>query len=174
MADDQKLLHLMARQMYQSPLVGSATVVQHLTNLLHTILKMEEYEAAVCRQFPQLLIAVLGMIINFLHGKESLIGAEEPLQLLSTIEEQPEAAILDQLLRLETFCYGEGFWPEFLSFIFLCPPCPLCVVFLFACLYALQGFKASIAKSGPNHSRAAGPLLFHCLPRQELKWEEQK
>lgn len=99
----------MAKQIYQSPLVESATKVvrtnhllsgfllprvisrrscilqksresdlhpslfqQHLTSLLHAILRMEDYKAAVRHNFPQLLIALLGMVINFHYDQEFL------------------------------------------------------------------------------------------------------
>ncbi|CAI5788131.1 XP_034974734.1uncharacterized protein LOC118086845 [Podarcis lilfordi] len=71
-ADQEQLLHLMAEQLYQSPLKESATQVEHLTSLLHTIFRMEEYKAAVCWNFPQLLIALLGMVVNFHYDQEFL------------------------------------------------------------------------------------------------------
>ncbi|XP_060138691.1 maestro heat-like repeat-containing protein family member 7 [Zootoca vivipara] len=71
-ADQEQLLHLMAEQLYQSPLAESATQVQHLSSLLHAILRMEVYKAAVRRNFPQLLIALLGMVVNFHYDQEFL------------------------------------------------------------------------------------------------------
>ncbi|CAI5783031.1 XP_034990945.1uncharacterized protein LOC118094538 [Podarcis lilfordi] len=106
-ADPEKLIHLMAKQIYQSPLVESATKVQHLTSLLHAILRMEDYKAAVRHNFPQLLIALLGMVINFHYDQEFLGGAKEVLHLLlGTTGEQVEAAIVDQLFCRETFSQG--------------------------------------------------------------------
>ncbi|XP_060124579.1 uncharacterized protein LOC132591210 [Zootoca vivipara] len=106
-ADQEQLLHLMAEQLYQSPLAESATQVQHLTSLLHTILRMEVYKAAVRRNFPQLLIALLGMVVNFHYDQEFLGGAKEVLHLLlGTTGEQVEAAIVDQLFCRENFSQG--------------------------------------------------------------------
>ncbi|XP_034974737.2 uncharacterized protein LOC118086849 [Zootoca vivipara] len=82
LADQEQLLHLMAEQLYQSPLAESSTQVQHLTSLLHAILRMEEYKAAVRHNFPQLLIALLGMVVNFHYDQEFLGGAKEVLHLL--------------------------------------------------------------------------------------------
>ncbi|CAI5794261.1 Hypothetical predicted protein [Podarcis lilfordi] len=45
LADQQQLLHLKAEQLHQSPLAESATAVQHLTSLMHTIRRMDEYKA---------------------------------------------------------------------------------------------------------------------------------
>ncbi|XP_060124580.1 maestro heat-like repeat-containing protein family member 7 [Zootoca vivipara] len=106
-ADQEQLLHLMAEQLYQSPLAESATQVQHLTSLLHAILRMEVYKAAVRRNFPQLLIALLGMVVNFHYDQEFLGGAKEVLHLLlGTTGEQVEAAIVDQLFCRENFSQG--------------------------------------------------------------------
>ncbi|XP_053266427.1 uncharacterized protein LOC128424374 isoform X2 [Podarcis raffonei] len=71
-ANPEQLIHLMAEQLYQSPLAESANQVEHLTSLLHTIFRMEEYKAAVRRNFPQLLIALLGMVVNFHYDQEFL------------------------------------------------------------------------------------------------------
>ncbi|XP_077787108.1 uncharacterized protein LOC144328329 [Podarcis muralis] len=108
-ADPEKLIHLMAEQLDQSPLAESATQVvrtnhllpgfllprvisrgscilqksresdlhpslfqQHLSSLLHAILRMEDYKAAVRQNFPQLLIALLGMVVNFHYYQEFL------------------------------------------------------------------------------------------------------
>ncbi|CAI5783135.1 Hypothetical predicted protein [Podarcis lilfordi] len=71
-AAQEQLLHLTAEQLYQSPLAESATQVQHLTSLLHAILRMEDYKAAVRWNFPQLLIALLGMVVNFHYDQEFL------------------------------------------------------------------------------------------------------
>ncbi|CAI5783035.1 XP_034995939.1uncharacterized protein LOC118097306 [Podarcis lilfordi] len=80
---------------------------QHLTSLLHAILRMEDYKAAVRRNFPQLLIALLGMVMNFHYDQEFLGGAKEVLHLLlGTTGEQVEAAIVDQLFCRETFSQG--------------------------------------------------------------------
>ncbi|XP_053257012.1 uncharacterized protein LOC128419851 [Podarcis raffonei] len=106
-AEPEKLIHLMAKQIYQSPLAESATKVQHLTSLLHAILRMEDYKAAVRQNFPQLLIALLGMVMNFHYDQEFLGGAKEVLHLLlGTTGEQVEAAIVDQLFCRETFSQG--------------------------------------------------------------------
>ncbi|XP_060132512.1 uncharacterized protein LOC132592383 [Zootoca vivipara] len=106
-ADQEQLLHLMAEQLYQSPLAESATQVQHLSSLLHAILRMEEYKAAVRQNFPQLLIALLGMVVNFHYDQEFLEGAKEVLHLLlGTTGEQVEAAIIDQLFCRENFNQG--------------------------------------------------------------------
>ncbi|XP_077787155.1 uncharacterized protein LOC144328336 [Podarcis muralis] len=106
-ADPEKLIHLMAEQLYQSPLAESATQVQHLSSLLHAILRMEDYKAAVRQNFPQLLIALLGMVVNFHYYQEFLGGAKEVLHLLlGTTGEQVEAAIVDQLFCRETFSQG--------------------------------------------------------------------
>nr|XP_034993053.1 uncharacterized protein LOC118095861 [Zootoca vivipara] len=106
-ADQEQLLHLMAEQLYQSPLAESATQVQHLSSLLHAILRMEVYKAAVRRNFPQLLIALLGMVVNFHYDQEFLGGAKEVLHLLlGTTGEQVEAAIIDQLFCRENFSQG--------------------------------------------------------------------
>lgn len=45
---------------------------QHLTSLWHAILRMEDYKAAVRQNFPQLLIALLGMVVNFHYYQEFL------------------------------------------------------------------------------------------------------
>ncbi|XP_077787104.1 uncharacterized protein LOC114589881 isoform X2 [Podarcis muralis] len=106
-ADPEQLLNLMAEQIYQSPLAESATQVQHLTSLWHAILRMEDYKAAVRWNFPQLLIALLGMVVNFHYYQEFLGGAKEVLHLLlGTTGEQVEAAIVDQLFCRETFSQG--------------------------------------------------------------------
>ncbi|XP_060138693.1 uncharacterized protein LOC132593185 [Zootoca vivipara] len=106
-ADQEQLLHLMAEQLYQSPLAESATQVQHLSSLLHAILRMEVYKAAVRRNFPQLLIALLGMVVNFHYDQEFLGGAKEVLHLLlGTTGEQVEAAIINQLFCRENFSQG--------------------------------------------------------------------
>ncbi|XP_053257923.1 maestro heat-like repeat-containing protein family member 7 [Podarcis raffonei] len=106
-ADPEQLIHLTAEQLYQSPLAESATQVQHLTSLLHAILRMEDFKAAVRRNFPQLLIALLGMVINFHYDQEFLGGAKEVLHLLlGTTGEQVEVAIVDQLFCRETFSQG--------------------------------------------------------------------
>ncbi|CAI5789852.1 Hypothetical predicted protein [Podarcis lilfordi] len=61
---------------------------------------MEEYKADVRHHFPQLLIALLETISNFLYDQEFLKGAKELLHLLlGTTGEQPEMAIVDQLFR---------------------------------------------------------------------------
>ncbi|CAI5783161.1 XP_034995939.1uncharacterized protein LOC118097306 [Podarcis lilfordi] len=106
-ADPEQLIHLTAEQLYESPLAESAIEVQHLTSLLHAILRMEDYKAAVRQNFPQLLIALLGMVINFHYDQEFLGGAKEVLHLLlGTTGEQVEAAIVDQLFCRETFSQG--------------------------------------------------------------------
>ncbi|XP_077787235.1 uncharacterized protein LOC114590213 [Podarcis muralis] len=106
-ADPEKLIHLMAKQLYQSPLAESATQVQHLSSLLHAILRMEDYKAAVRQNFPQLLIALLGMVVNFHYYQEFLGGAKEVLHLLlGTTGEEVEAAIVNQLFCRETFSQG--------------------------------------------------------------------
>ncbi|XP_033012712.1 uncharacterized protein LOC117050889 [Lacerta agilis] len=106
-ADQEQLLHLLAEQLYQSPLAESPTQVQHLSSLLQAILRMEEYKAAVRRNFPQLLIALLGVVVNFHYDQEFLRGAKEVLHLLlSTTGAQVEAAIVDQLFCPENFSQG--------------------------------------------------------------------
>ncbi|XP_053256947.1 uncharacterized protein LOC128419819 isoform X2 [Podarcis raffonei] len=106
-AEPEKLIHLMAKQIYQSPLAESATQVQHLTSLLHAILRMEDYKAAVRQNFPQLLIALLGMVMNFHYDQEFLGGAKEVLHLLlGTTGEEVETAIVDQLFCRENFSQG--------------------------------------------------------------------
>ncbi|XP_053256935.1 uncharacterized protein LOC128419811 [Podarcis raffonei] len=107
LAEPEKLIHLMAKQIYQSPLAESATQVQHLTSLLHAILRMEDYKAAVRQNFPQLLIALLGMVMNFHYDQEFLGGAKEVLHLLlGTTGEEVETAIVDQLFCRENFSQG--------------------------------------------------------------------
>ncbi|CAI5786903.1 Hypothetical predicted protein [Podarcis lilfordi] len=75
--------------------------------LFHAILRIEEYKAAVRRNFPQLLIALLGMVVNFHYDQEFLGGAKEVLYLLlGTTGEEVEMAIIDQLFCPENFSQG--------------------------------------------------------------------